>query len=259
MYKDNLVVSIQHNGKFLREKGDEVYLPFLSEYSIYLKNIFTRKAVVNVYVDGQDVLDGQSLIINSNEAVNLEGFLQKNKVKNKFRFIEKTKQISEYRGDFPEDGLIKIDFQFEAASFCWNFTFNNNENLWITPQYPQHDTIGFRGTPDVINSYYTSSGGSFTQCCTPTNSVSKGEEVQEIVDGITVPGSRSGQSFIYGTMPCLENEKHTIILKLKGTKHSRSTLIKEPLLTRTKLVCKTCGTKSVSSANFCRNCGTALF
>ena len=40
----------------------------------------------------------------------------------KFKFIEKTQEISDFRGDKAEDGLIRIEFQFENKHYqisCW--------------------------------------------------------------------------------------------------------------------------------------------
>ena len=39
MYNNKLVAAIKSNGKVLREFGEEVYIPFGSEYSILIKNL----------------------------------------------------------------------------------------------------------------------------------------------------------------------------------------------------------------------------
>jgi hypothetical protein len=55
--------------------GNVVYLPFGSEYSIYIKNLSSKKAVATITVDGQDVLNGDGIIINGNDTSELEGFI----------------------------------------------------------------------------------------------------------------------------------------------------------------------------------------
>lgn len=110
MYNSKFVASIKCDGSILRENGETVYLPFGSEYSILLKNLESRKALVGITIDGEDVLDGVKLVISPNETVNLERFYNR---KNKFKFIEKTEKISEHRGDRIDDGLIRISFKFE--------------------------------------------------------------------------------------------------------------------------------------------------
>lgn len=114
-YKDNFVVEVKCNGKILRMKDGAVYLPFGSEYSIFLKNLNSRKASVKVHVDGQDVLDYSSLILDPNSSTELQGFMSGTVARNKFKFIHKTKEIQEHRGDRADDGMIRVEFAFEKA------------------------------------------------------------------------------------------------------------------------------------------------
>lgn len=117
--KDSKFIAvITHNGKILRDFKNEdenfqVKLPFGEEYGIRFKNMNTTRVAVSVYVDGQDALDGRRIVVEPNESHNLEGFMKGNTVKNKFKFIEKTDQISEHRGDKIDDGMIRIEYQFE--------------------------------------------------------------------------------------------------------------------------------------------------
>ena len=60
MYNQKLVASIKANGKILREFKDQVYVPFSSEYSVLLKNINTVRAIVNVFIDGTNVVPGRN-------------------------------------------------------------------------------------------------------------------------------------------------------------------------------------------------------
>jgi len=56
-HKDYFIVEVKYQGKILRMKDGAVYLPFWSEYSIFLKNRKSRRASVKVHRDGQDALD----------------------------------------------------------------------------------------------------------------------------------------------------------------------------------------------------------
>ena len=109
-YKDQFVVEVKCRGKILRVKDDAVHLPFGSEYSLYLKNLNSRRASVTISIDGQDVLDNQSLILEPNSSTELEGFLRGTTAKNRFKFINKTKEIQEHRGDKIDDGIIRVEF-----------------------------------------------------------------------------------------------------------------------------------------------------
>jgi len=113
VFRNNFVAVVKVNGKILRENKDIISLPFNSEYSILLKNLETKKALVKITVDNQDVLDGNSLIISPNSEMELEGFMKGMIARNKFKFIKKTKQISDFRGDKIDDGIIRIEYWFE--------------------------------------------------------------------------------------------------------------------------------------------------
>ena len=113
MYNAGLVCCIKSDGKILRENKDEIFLQFNSEYSILLKNLDSRKALVKISIDGQDVLDNNSLIIDHNSETELEGFMKGSVAKNKFKFIKKTQEISDHRGDRIDDGIIRVEYCFE--------------------------------------------------------------------------------------------------------------------------------------------------
>ena len=106
VYKDQFVAVLTHNGRILREsrqgQEDVIRLPFCSEYGIRLKNLSSNRAVVSVSIDGVDVLNGSRIVLGANETHDLEGFMDGSAVKNKFKFIKKTSQIAEHRGDFIE-------------------------------------------------------------------------------------------------------------------------------------------------------------
>ena len=58
MYNNKLAVAIKSAGKVLREfNKDEVYVPFGNEYSIFVKNMNSVRALVKVSIDGVDVGD----------------------------------------------------------------------------------------------------------------------------------------------------------------------------------------------------------
>lgn len=117
--KDSKFVAVVTcNGKILRDfKNDEdnyqVKMPFGEEYGIRIKNLNTTRVAFNVHIDGEDVLGCSRIVLDPNESHDLEGFMVDNVVKNKFKFIEKTEKISDHRGDKIDDGMIRIEYQFE--------------------------------------------------------------------------------------------------------------------------------------------------
>ncbi len=118
MYNNKLVCSVKVNGKILREKiqdgNSTVLIPFGSEYSLIFKNLAGRNAVVHVEIDGRDINAAkQGFYLKAGNTVELEGFEKDYKTERRFKFIEKTSEISDFRGDKIDDGMIRVTWQFE--------------------------------------------------------------------------------------------------------------------------------------------------
>jgi hypothetical protein len=56
VYKERFVAVIKHGGCILRDNGGIVTLPFGSEYTIFLRNLESRKVQVGVSIDGKDTM-----------------------------------------------------------------------------------------------------------------------------------------------------------------------------------------------------------
>jgi hypothetical protein len=248
VFKENLVCVIKNHGNILREIDGIVYLPFTSDYSILLKNLNSRRASVNISIDGKDVLDNKSLIIEPNSETELEGFLDGSAAKNKFKFIQKTKEIKDYRGDYIDDGMIRIEFAYEKVpSYKYTYTQNNFH------QYVPPVTLG--SVPPILNSSTTSVFNSFVGPNIRSSSKLTNNN-SDIDEGITVKGSKINQNFNYTSIGSLEPAE-VIILKLRGEKISKVKVTKS-VTVKTKLRCSSCGKKSKSSSQFCSACGTFL-
>ena len=131
MYGNQLAAAIKVNGKVLREFKDTVYIPFNQEYSILVKNLNTQRAVVNIYIDGDNVVPG-GLVLNSGQEVDLERSIKNGNLNegNRFKFIERTDKIENHRGIKLEDGIVRIEYQFEQyyarPSINWNTEYGNS-------------------------------------------------------------------------------------------------------------------------------------
>ena len=280
-YKDQFVVEVKCRGKILRVQDDVVRLPFGSEYSIYLKNLNSKRASVNISIDGEDVLDGSSLILEANSSSELQGFLRGTTAKNRFKFINKTKEIADYRGDKADDGILRVEFAFEKPieigktiihehhHHHHNDPFKWNYNDWFTGDSNVRYTYGSSNSGDDvvgaargITAENCSAKDSAPQAFFASSNVtfdslgveSLGQPLDD--EGITVKGSECHQSFRYGSMGELEPSE-VIIIRLKGIT-GNDTPVQQPITVQTKLKCSTCGRVSNSSAKFCSNCGTFL-
>jgi hypothetical protein len=253
VYNNRLVAVVQCGGKVLRERGDTVYLPFNSEYQIMLKNLNSRKAKINITIDGQDVFFGKSLILGPNETQTIERFVNNLNEGNRFRFIEKTEEISKYRGDRPDDGLVRIQYWFEKLSPTITWTPWNPPFLGGGWTYTSCGNLrGSKGSSAGADGGFIGSADAAVVSCYA------GEAILPRNDsGITVPGSMSSQQFGYGYIGELEPNSEVIVIRLSGGEPQQPP-IQKPLFVSNKLTCNTCGRVSPSTAKFCSNCSTAL-
>ena len=251
MYRNNFVAVIKCEGKILRERDNgSVYLPFGSEYSILLKNKERRRAIVDVEVDGTNVLNNSRLIFAGNEEQEIVGFMRDLTTTNKFKFIQKTKEIQEYRGDKIDDGLVRISYQFENMfKTPLLVPYYKFVNLDFRPQVIQDSPANYLGS-----TYTGAIGGSIGST---TNNVTAYNTAPRSDEGITVKGLEVKQNYSYGNVGDLDCNIHTIVLHLKGISDSKKSIVK-PFTVKSKIACSTCGRKNRSSNKCCYNCGTFL-
>ena len=245
MYENKLAAAIKVNGRVLKEFKDTVYIPFGSEYAITIKNLHTTRCVVNVYIDGDNMVPG-GLVLNAGQSIDLERSIKNNNLTegNKFKFIERTGAVEQHRGIGIEDGLVRIEYQFEMPVFVnrpiWNST-------WDTHVYPQGGIM--RGISGSTGDWAGPVGSTYSNVS--LNSLNVSAQATNDV-GITVPGSKSTQSFQTTTVSALDPVKHNLVFKLFGGK------VPEAITVKHKPRCVTCGHQNKATAKFCSECGTAL-
>ncbi len=275
MYNNKLVASIRTNGKILREFKDTVYIPFGSEYSILLKNLNTVRALINIYIDGDNIVPG-GLVLNAGQEIDLQRAIRNGNLSegNKFKFIERTSNIEDHRGVKLEDGLIRVEFQFEKIfkrqdGIQWNNiklgqpyygdpTWTVNNSVLRSCDSYQHPGVAvscadFSYTSDSVKSMMV---GSATLSASSATTQALNTSVQSET-GITVAGSKSEQKFTTVSNFTCEPEKHSIVLKLLGETADNKE-VREPITVKAKPKCTTCGKQNKATAKFCSECGTAL-
>jgi hypothetical protein len=239
VFHKNFVVAVKVDGKYLRDDDSIVQLPFQSEYSLYLKNMENRRAIAKVSIDGQDVLGGKWLVIDSNSSVDLDGFIKDNIVRNKFKFIERTKNIEDHRGIHPEDSLIRAEIVFEnLIHYKTSYTY--------FPYYPHYPYPNITWTSNVAPAHSATNNTVSLYCSNVDTSMAYKNT------GITVEGNEVNRPVANGYVGSLENESHVIVLKLVGEN------VETIRTTREKIECATCGKSNRSDSKFCSECGTYL-
>lgn len=284
MYANKMAVAIKTNGRVLRENKDTVYCPFGAEYSILLKNLNTVRALVNVYIDGENQTPG-GLVLNAHQEVDLQRSIKNGNLTegNSFKFIERTGAVEQHRGIKLEDGIVRIEYQFEVP----------RPVLQVSDTFWMNDTYKFRYTSSsggLTNAAGTSGATSETMNINGmlrTADYSKGETLRAMASaataeymatnnittqsnvhdgmatmdwnnaGITVPGSKSTQKFQTTTIGSLDPQTHSIVLKILGETPDNEP-VRKPVTTKHKPKCVTCGKQNKATAKFCTECGTAL-
>lgn len=282
MYNQKLVASLKANNKILREFKDTVYVPFASEYSILIKNLNTVRAVVNVYIDGENQTPN-GLVVDVGREVELERSIKNGNLTegNRFKFIERTGAVEQHRGITLEDGIVRIEYQFEQRQIFAGSTNHYINNHSTYPGVTDKFTLTASGSNSISQmniggalrgvdyssgiAAATSASASVAKYCADNGIKNLSSELHDgmaTMDsyndaGITVAGSRSTQKFSTTYMGPLESEKHTIVLKLLGETPDNKPVLK-PVTVKAKQKCDTCGHVNKATAQFCNKCGTAL-
>lgn len=278
MYHNKFVAAIRVAGKVLREVDEIVYVPLGSEYDILLKNLSTVRALVNVSIDGDDVTDGTQLIVPANGSLNLERYIRSGNMHkgNRFKFIERNDAVEAGRGIGAEDGLVRIEFEFERVQppVLWSTfpprnvpfrnypTWNSQPYFGDGTTFTTTDTAVFSSTAgtysDTVNTFNEKDIRAQAIAAGVFNAGNVGGEGMSYTTavGITVPGEVSNQKFEQGEWFPTEGVKHAIVLRMVG--HVGGQRVLKPVTVKQKPKCVTCGHVNKGTAKFCSQCGTSL-
>ena len=288
MYKNSFAMAIKHNGKILRESKDLVLLPFGSEFTILLKNLNTRRVQAQVSIDGTDIGDGTTFIIDANSELELKRFVRNGNLDegNAFKFIERTAGIEEHRGIKMDDGIVRVEFQFEKEVIhhdavhiyhdpYWPYGYPYyRQSSWSRPRlggtYYGSSAIGsgpsgsmsnttLRGI--VSNAIATGANSSVSGESASINTVYTAQSIPQVTPandaGITVPGSKVEQQFKVVTNFNAETDSHVLILRLAGETADNKP-VEKAVTVKSKSKCVNCGKTNKGTASFCSSCGTAV-
>jgi hypothetical protein len=253
MYQNKLAVAVKSNRKVLREFGDTIYLPFGSEFSLLIKNLNTVRSIVNITIDGKEVVKG-GLIVNANSEVDLERFVGENMNQgNRFKFIERNDAVEAHRGVKLEDGIIRVEYQFEKVFQTY---YRPPYYTYTATTWPYDIYCGSGVSHSTSETLSTSSSvlrSGMSSSSTPTAAINYSSNDA----GITVPGSVSDQKFSKSYGFQTESEKHVMVFKLLGETVDNKA-VRQAVTVKHKQKCSSCGKNNKAHAKFCYSCGTAL-
>lgn len=266
MYCEKMVLAVKVGGRVLREVAGEVFLPFGSEYSLMLKNMSGKRALVHVEIDGNSATDN-GIVLDAGRSVDLERFIGGDlSGGRKFRFIEKTDAISDHRGDRVDDGFVRVTYQFEqpAPVFVPNYWYT--PPIYVYPRPYWHDpgywwsytTCGQSGNVQLGSVSGSTSAYNVSCSSAPIGDVTQtvSGNIGAASAGITVEGSRSDQQFVSGNIGPLEGTLHSMVLRLIGRDDGKP--VATPVTVKTKKKCSSCGKEWGYALEYCGGCGTFL-
>jgi len=111
MYKDTIAIAIKHGNKPLPEFNNKFLIPDNTSFSIFLKNMNQKTAYINVFINEKKVTLNKIKLKNK-ESIDIHRFEDTNHT---FHFIKKTLELQKQRENQLEDGLIRIEVDFEKT------------------------------------------------------------------------------------------------------------------------------------------------
>src|ERR1019366_10613281 len=213
-----------------------------------LKNLNSVRIQAKVWVDGKDATEGTWLIVMPHSHLELERYITNGNFQrgNRFKFIERTKEIEDHRGIGSDDGLIRIEYKTEQVIQdvplirYYDVPYPN----YYPPPPPRWPG---RRRSDLLPHYPVRSRGlegmgSPSTCFNATVSYTTGSSAPVnamAAPGITVPGSESNQQFVSANdFPTLA-QSDVIVLQLRGCVEGQR--VENAVTVDYKPKCVTCG------------------
>lgn len=255
VYKKQFALSIRANGKILREREDKVFIPFGTQYEIVMKNLNSCRASVQVWVDGELVSGIVPIVIEGNDTFVLKRSFSRGTESegNSFKFIERIERIEEFRGIRIDDGMIRVEYQFEER-----VEEKVREVVRTYEKYIEHRPV-FYPQP-YYSPYYSPYNPIY--CADPNYKLGisySSQDSSAIASsvGITAPGEKVEQSIPQKQTSFLfSGEKNVLVLQMIGCVEERK--VEKVVDVKMKIKCGVCGKSSRGSVKFCSGCGSSL-
>src|SRR5688572_12734324 len=236
VYSGGFVICVLVNGKVQEERVDGIVIvPEGTKYSIRLRNKNSRRAVGQIFIDGENVSDG-GYVVNAHSHIEIHRFADKDEA-----FVAvglNSPEAVDAGKNGPNDGtkgVIEVRFRLERA--------------YQTPMYPLQAIPAIKkGGPwrSPESQPWISYDAGHSHLSRKLEKEILTSASNSMQDAVTVGGARTGQDFSY-TNVNLEHEEVILKIVLKvGEPQSNS---------HTKGYCPSCGAKMSKTDRFCSHCG----
>lgn len=238
-FYNQFILSVRDQNKNILREYDhgKVYLPFYTEYSLFIKNNNNVRCECNVKIDGTDVLGGEKLVINAYSSTDLERFISNGDLtKGKcFKFVPANdSQVQDPTSG--QNGIVEVTFHKEIVLYpTYQPTIFMNS---CTTDTVNHGMMRSRNCSDNV-----------MFACSATGGIS-GQSMSDV--GATVEGSHSSQQFTTVSGFSTEPLGTTLRLQLVGSQKSVTSHDTK------KVHCTSCGRKVKFNDNYCGSCGVRV-
>lgn len=240
MYSNRFVMCVVQDGQPVKELGNGVVkLPFGSEYSLRFRNKNNRRAVVQIFIDGENV-SGEGYVIPANDFVDIK---RHHDVDRSFKFVSlDSADAQDFGKDGPNHdkvkGTIEARFKLEKEYVAPTVVHHHHDHYYPRPRpipyyppYRWYDDCGGYRSGDIkyaCNNAGAVSGQSMLratksigeeslgfarsrQMLDSNNVVPCSVNSAPLQDGCTVEGASTGQNF---RTVHIELEDNETVLKL---------------------------------------------
>jgi hypothetical protein len=202
------VVNVIYDGEILvPNKKMVVALPFGSEYSLRLRNKSGKRALANIFIDGEAISDNnEGVIIDAHSYVDVDRFIN---VKKKLKFVsEKSSAAADFgKTNNNSNGIVKVEWRLEANKPSCALRSHTIIETTYPPWYPCPKWVPY---PKPYKPYICPSWT--VVCCDDYGQLKN----METISGCTVEGSVSKQDFDYEQFITQTGAPTITIITLKG-------------------------------------------
>lgn len=256
MYQNNVAVAIRVNSEPKREvnsnsrnciKSAEVFMPCGQEYTIYINNKNNYRIYAKVSIDGMDISDPYSYIVQPNSDLEIKRFMIDGNLEigKSFKTVDSSASQNPHN---PQLGKVKIVVSKEAFDNVWtSASYTYTSPIWTDNTWKNTDNITYNTNGDYTivsnNDDRWVNAVTHINYCSPVHGSSY----------VSVPIVSKELATEEGSVV---NQKYSVdstsasLIYLCEFEYS----LKKIIMGSTKF-CYNCGTELNSNWNYCSSCG----
>lgn len=249
MHINNVTLAVMVDGKSLYENKQDVFIPFGSEYELFVKNNNTFDIVVKV---SPSLFHSDQYLIKAKSKKTIKGFSE-DEIFYAFRFVEHIKEIKENKSNAFVNSILHISIykKEDPLSILQTRRIGDVKPLVGSPFDGSPIEVLINNQKNKNNTFYSSTNSIDSSFSSVGNN-----EGEDLLSGIQTYGKpvEGIQEYHYtdASIP-IANFSFNFL----GVDESGNRLLK-PLFAKDIINCKVCNSKSKPDATYCSKCGSFI-